>query len=1023
MSNLSPSVQTHDTFVGRVRELQEFRTSVRYLLGHELPPSTNTLYPHIFLPHGEGGMGKSALLRRFVRVACDEGLPAENIILVDLDYKRYANVEALAQLLAQAIRQKHSEIDNRYQQARKRRELLTPRYHDLERQWARWESLRGIDMDDLDTLLHAHRRTLVQTEIQQAKFGSAYEPVYLAAQADEATHELAALLAFREDRGHVPPSFDELIQREFGPDAMLFQQGSGLGQALAEDLYELAEAAPVLLAIDTYERADCFDDWLRTTILAQSSDRMLTVIAGRNRLDAAYRRTFSGPFTNLIRSYNLNDQPFEAGEIRDYLMHRLKLLEEPPQTLVDQVQSISRGIPMALEALGDQLAANGNLTPYQGMDLVMPDRRAVVRMVTERFLRYALNDKNDDPPVREQKLLDRQRIRSLAILLQPDPELACAIWGVPIEKGQEVIDDLADRYSFIFAGYGPFEIHDLVREFVREDTLAEGRQSFDWPALERGLRRAISVIQGRIAQIEQRIDGIVERCTYPEWRLTMLDQCNALLWLGEDVVVRRLLVNHWIEARYTDLAFADALTTLAVELAPKTPDWQHIVQFVTSSDYQPHKPVVSLIEPRPHSMLYYLRAEHARKHAKPNEDSFQRLNRHITLLERGYALNESWRQISSALAEAYLDRGLYYHQKLEDLRSALTDYDRSIELRPNRLATLILRGEARYRIGNLAGALADYDSALSLHPNNRIAFLRRGLVRHKLGDFAGAVADYDRALELRPDHAFTLTSRGDAKQKLGDLVGALADYDRSLELRPNHPYTLTNRGFTKHLMGDVDEALVDYDQSLSIFPDHAFTLTRRGMVKRKFGDYDGSLADLNRALELRPDHPHTLTNRAITKYKLGNLIGALEDFDRALRLQPDHAFTLTGRGDARSAAGDLVGALADYDRSLAVHPDNWYTCNQRGQAKQALGRWAEALEDYRQAADLAPGEAPPLYNVACVYALEGQVEVALDWLARAIALAPERRATACADASFTNLKVHPRFCTLTNDAGVEQNSE
>jgi hypothetical protein len=306
-------------------------------------------------------MGKSALLRQFLWIAEREGLPRERMIVVDLDYQHYPTPDSLAQALAGAIRQNYPGFDQSYQQARARREQLAARYYDLERQWLRWEALRRTGTDYVETLLDAHSRVLAQTQIQRAKFGL-NEPVALINQAEQALDEIAALRAFRDEHGQAPQSFDELLRREFGPEAALFDRDGGLGQALADDLYVLAETEPLILAIDTYELADRHDDWLRTSIIANGSDRMLTIIAGRNRLDDAYRRTFSGEHADLVRSYNLSEHTLRADEIREYLKLRLKLSADPPANLVAEAYRISRGIPVALEALGDQLAGLGQLT-------------------------------------------------------------------------------------------------------------------------------------------------------------------------------------------------------------------------------------------------------------------------------------------------------------------------------------------------------------------------------------------------------------------------------------------------------------------------------------------------------------------------------------------------------------------------------------------------------------------------------------------------------------------------------------
>ncbi len=497
---LAASTSQQGTFVGRARELSEFRNCIRYTLGTDSLVSANALYPHLFLLSGEGGMGKSALLRQFVRVAQEEGLLTERIILIDLDYHRFPTVDLLAQCIADTFRHKFPDFDQAYRKTCARREMLLPRYRELQSQWVTWEAMRGGEDTDLNALLDAHRRTLRKTEIQRAQFGA----------------------------------------RELQNDALLFQGSEALGQALADDLYALAENEPLLLAIDTYELADQHDDWLRTTILANSSNRMLTIIAGRNRHGESYRRTFSGNLTGLVSSYNLNDQALQPSDIRDYL--RVRLPTEPPQELVEEVHAISHGVPVALEAIGDQLVSGGDLEPYRGMELASLDLRAVMHSVTTRFLRYALDDKRDDDRIREQKLRDRRFIRMLSLLLRPDAELACALWGVSIDEGSKIVTELTDRYSFIFSGYGPYGLHDLVREFVRADTLADGRSSFDWPPIESGLERVRSLVERRISTAEQMIANAEARYAHFGWCEATLDRINVYLWLGQENIARKLLL-------------------------------------------------------------------------------------------------------------------------------------------------------------------------------------------------------------------------------------------------------------------------------------------------------------------------------------------------------------------------------------------------------------------------------------------------------------------------------------------------
>ena len=811
----STPTRSRDRFVGRERERAEFRNSVRYVLGKEAPPGGSQLYPHIFLPHGDGGMGKSALLRQFVQIARQEGLPESQIVVLDLDSDSYPSAEALAQKLAIAVRRASPEFDQRYRAARTRRDQLAPRMRELKEQWARWEALRGSSNEDIDKLLDAHRRTLRHAETQQANFGQAALP-YMTAQAYESRNELAALLAFRQDRGRVPDSFQELLERELGADdAALFLHERGLGQALADDLFALAEATPLLLALDTYELADQHDDWLRMTILASGSSRMLTIIAGRNRHDKAYRRTFSGGLASLVRSYNLNDQTLQSDEVREYL--RLRLDTDPADGLAEEVLQISCGIPLAVEALGDQLAGSGDIAPYRGMQAEGLDRRGVVHRVTERFLRYALDGKGDNQAAREIKRQDRQRIRALSLLLRPDAGLACALWGCTAGDAQHAVSRLADRYSFIFAGYAPYEMHDLVREFVRADTLTDGRNAFDWPALAEGLRRALPLVDQRIVLAEQRMPDLDERYVDAEWRDATLDQLNILLWLGQDKAAKRLLLNRWIEAQYANDEFAVQLAELAGELAPKRKDWQGLLTAMEAQEYERLEGNSELIEPHARVVRCYLRAQQLRIAWVNSEDDLKRINQQIELLEHSRALDEYWAPIHIELADAYGNRGSYIGQQNHYVE-ALVDFEKSLALQPDDPDTFHQRGWVRVKLSDYAGALTDFERSLAIRPDNPATLHNRSKAKSLLSDYAGALADYDRALTVRPDFPEALEGRGWVKSELGDYTGALADYDRSLALRPDNPDTLNNRGYLYAKRGEYNKAIFDLHKAIRISP-------------------------------------------------------------------------------------------------------------------------------------------------------------------------------------------------------------
>ena len=96
---------------------------------------------------------------------------------------------------------------------------------------------------------------------------------------------------------------------------------------------------------------------------------------------------------------------------------------------------------------------------------------------------------------------------------------------------------------------------------------------------------------------------------------------------------------------------------------------------------------------------------------------------------------------------------------------AIADYNRAIELDPNRAAAYYNRGCAYGEIGAYDKALADYNKAIELNPNDSLAYYNRGLACSKRGDVPKAVSDLEKCIELSTDPELTK----DAQQALFEI--------------------------------------------------------------------------------------------------------------------------------------------------------------------------------------------------------------------------------------------------------------
>jgi tetratricopeptide (TPR) repeat protein len=176
----------------------------------------------------------------------------------------------------------------------------------------------------------------------------------------------------------------------------------------------------------------------------------------------------------------------------------------------------------------------------------------------------------------------------------------------------------------------------------------------------------------------------------------------------------------------------------------------------------------------------------------------------------------------------YFNRGcLKQHEKIQNYQEALADFDRVIQLNPNKewkeetANDYYDRGTTKAdELHDYQGALADYDLAILFNPNLHVAYCNRGVLKHiRCQDFEGALADYDRAIQLNPDRANTYANRGTLKtENLQDYEGALTDFSRAIQLNPDNAHAHNMSGFLKYFIRkDRSGGIIDMQQAARLY--------------------------------------------------------------------------------------------------------------------------------------------------------------------------------------------------------------
>jgi TolB-like protein/Tfp pilus assembly protein PilF len=151
----------------------------------------------------------------------------------------------------------------------------------------------------------------------------------------------------------------------------------------------------------------------------------------------------------------------------------------------------------------------------------------------------------------------------------------------------------------------------------------------------------------------------------------------------------------------------------------------------------------------------------------------------------------------------------------------------------------------------------------------------------------------------------------------------------------------------------------------------------------------------------------------------GKLLEAAQLFEQACRLRPDDYQAASHLGSIYAGLGRTADAQAAgrrcldaVEKHLGLHPDDARAIYLGAVVWCQLGDADRAVEWANRALAMDPEEPVTLYNVACVYSLQGKLEQAIDCLEGALKHGFAHKAWIEHDADLNAIRAHPRYQEL-----------
>ncbi len=398
--------------------------------------------------------------------------------------------------------------------------------------------------------------------------------------------------------------------------------------------------------------------------------------------------------------------------------------------------------------------------------------------------------------------------------------------------------------------------------------------------------------------------------------------------------------------------------------------------------------------------------------------------------------------------DAYADRAELYYQ-MENYAAALADYKAASKLVPTNDSYLVEIARCTLQSGKPDEARAMLTSITMLYPYNAEAWRLSAVLAMLNGETTKFIDQYIRYLNLGynetgrfgdtdiliaatgTEYPYLLNAVSEQISNLTDYpqlfymgvririymakeyyADAIKDLDMMERMEGTaDPFVLVNRAECYQNLYQYRKAIADYDAMLTTNAEYGYGYTGRGMCYQSIGDYASAVNDYSYVIQHFPGNAaFGYYLRAVAQAEQKKYADALSDISRCIELSPV-AGAYIWRGRLELIQGDTAQAKMDFEQVVAM--DTTIDGSVRQYALHYLGRDAEALV-WMDSILVAEPNRGNYYDAACLYALTGRSEQALDAFDKALSLGYCDFQHIAADTDLDAIRDLPRFTEILN---------
>jgi len=849
--------------------------------------------PLMFYAHGIGGIGKSTLLHEL------KSLHHGNVKFLEADF----NNRQLSKPI-ELMKHLHQQLSIHQPEA----DFFTVRYQQYQ------ETLRRLETEAAQEtqIVSAEQSSLVREYMGVARSSIVTE--------DESRFNPLSTRERFEKLLRQHPATQGTTQEKMSLRDLMLDPQPKLTQAFAETLIQLSQEMPIVLWLDTYEKAQKdFNEFLGNELLKDTPLQDFPVriaMAGRYNLShGRYQRKFQDRGVPLIREYSLDK--FSKQETQQYL-------ENIGVTNTDQVRRIWRatqGYPYYLNLLKKQKEDDGKITLSGGQSGMVNLLLDGLDETEQRVVKLAAHC----------RWFDEQLIQAL---LQEFGEA-----NIAFGNGINWFKWLTER-DFTISD-GSYRIDDVARSVIRETQHQEDKQKFwrihNWIAdyFEQLADREVSPDRSPLDKYEN-----------SEWQELMIEVIYHRLFANKTEGKRQLLTC-FFEGGYfkKPLIARSAFLAIASEAELKENKLlrEDIQKFLDSIE----KTIVFGwwvigMPEKNYSIRIKIQGEEVSSQVKSKIESglkvcfreilnltglakcvalishsLRSYSDHkgaLSLLTQAYAEIEILKNLENThfIGNIFFDLAAAFGSK-NSHEQALISINSSIEIDSHNSKYYSLKSKILHNSEGYEEALLSINEAIKIDSKNSNYYaINSQSVKSLKGD--------KKSIEIASENSEYYLLKSNILKDLDRYEEALASINKAIEIDPVNSDYYLNKSSLLDYLERYNDAIISDEQAIKINSKNYFCYSNKGLTLSIIGDYPAAINSCDRAIQLGGNKPLLLVNKGIVFSRAGEYSQAMKLFDRVIREHPENEEGYYGKACCYARQGDTERAIAALQQAIQIAP-------------------------------------------------------------------------------------------------------